>query len=299
MTKSQLIDLFKFYNPDIKVGTKPNAKITESQLLIILNNGALDIARLTQCIKNTRSLSAVQYQYKYTLNTNILGIEDEGGVWFWESTSGSQLECKTLEYWNTYYPNWYDASCSTPLEFTVRGNDLYLRPAPDTGAYTTTLDGGIGADDTTLTLSDGTNFPKRFRCLIDDEVIEVQRHSDNECYSLLRGLEGTTAASHSDGATVTMRNILLFTFEKPQAMSDDSDDPFNGLTYLEPYHEGILLYARWKIKPIIDKKYDAKKGEQEYYDFIALMKRELNKLLPIKPSKLQMRSYGEFFKTAF
>jgi hypothetical protein len=299
MNKKQLITNFKLFNPDIKVGSTQNAKITEAELLTVLNAGAKDIARLTKCIPNIRSDSLVQYQYKYDLNSNVFGIDDEGGLRIYESTSERHLKRKTIDYWDSVFSNWRTATPSTPREYARRGNELYLRPNTSTAAYTTTLDGGITADATTMTLTTSTYFPKRFRCLIDDEVIECQYHSSGDCYSLDRGLEGTTAAIHADGATVTMRNLLMFTYEKPEEMSDDTDDPFNNLTYLEPYHDIILRYAQWKLKPIVNDKYDAQKGEQEYKQEVQRMNKEIKEMPDLRHDKLRMFSYVEHYRTAF
>jgi hypothetical protein len=299
MNKKQLITNFKLFNPDIKVGSTQNAKITEAELLTVLNAGAKDIARLTKCIPNIRSDSLVQYQYKYDLNSNVFGIDDEGGLRIYESTSERHLKRKTIDYWDSVFSNWRTATPSTPREYARRGNELYLRPNTDTAAYTTTLNGGITAAATTMKLTTSTYFPARFRCLIDSEVIECQYHSSGDCYALDRGLEGTTAAIHADGATITMRNLLMFTYEKPEEMSDDTDDPFNNLTYLEPYHDIILRYAQWKLKPIVNDKYDAQKGEQEYKQEVQRMNKEIKEMPDLRHDKLRMFSYVEHYRTAF
>ena len=75
----------------------------------------------------------------------------------------------------------------------------------DAGAVTTTLDGAINASVTSITVADasqlpdsGTNF-----IIIDSEEISYTGISTNTLTGCTRGVAGTTAASHSDGATVT------------------------------------------------------------------------------------------------
>lgn len=70
---------------------------------------------------------------------------------------------------------------------------------------TTTLNGGIDNAVTSLTVTNGTLFPSagNFRILIDSELILVGARSGNSLSSLTRGIEGTSAASHSNGANVT------------------------------------------------------------------------------------------------
>jgi len=75
----------------------------------------------------------------------------------------------------------------------------------DAGAVTTTLNGAINAAVTSITVADasqlpdsGTNF-----IIIDSEEISYTGVSTNTLTGCTRGVAGTTAASHSDGATVT------------------------------------------------------------------------------------------------
>jgi hypothetical protein len=299
MTDTELIAQFQVYNPDIKIGSTQNAKLSESELLTVLNAGAKDIARLTKCIPNIRSDSLVQYQYKYDLDDDVFGIDDEGGITIYIGTTERHLTRKTIDYWDSVFSSWKTSTPSTPREYSRRGNELYLRPNTDTAAYTTTLNGGITAAATTMKLTTSTYFPARFRCLIDSEVIECQYHSSGDCYALDRGLEGTTAAIHADGATITMRNVLMFTYEKPAEMTGSGSDPFNNLTYLEPYHDIILRYAQWKLKPMVNDKYDAQKGEQEYKQEVQRMNKEIREMPDLRHDKLRMFSYIEHYRTAF
>ena len=76
---------------------------------------------------------------------------------------------------------------------------------PAAGAVTTTLNGAINAAVTSITVADasqlpdsGTNF-----IIIGSEEISYTGISTNTLTGCTRGVAGTTAASHSDGATVT------------------------------------------------------------------------------------------------
>ena len=75
----------------------------------------------------------------------------------------------------------------------------------DAGAVTTTLNGAINASVTTLTLTDASQFPSSGTnfIIIGSEEISYTGVSGNTLTGLTRGVAGTTAASHSDGATVT------------------------------------------------------------------------------------------------
>jgi hypothetical protein len=73
------------------------------------------------------------------------------------------------------------------------------------GAATTTLNGDINSAVTTLTLTDATQFPSTGTnfIIIGSEEMSYTGITGNTLTGVTRGVAGTTAASHSDGATVT------------------------------------------------------------------------------------------------
>ncbi|SIO38031.1 hypothetical protein SAMN05444166_4236 [Singulisphaera sp. GP187] len=78
---------------------------------------------------------------------------------------------------------------------------------------TTVLVGNINGSTTSLTVASSIGFPTsgQFRALIDDELLLVTTVS-GAVWTVVRGVEGTTAASHTDGATVSnplTRDALL------------------------------------------------------------------------------------------
>jgi len=68
----------------------------------------------------------------------------------------------------------------------------------------TTLAAAIAAADTTITVSSAAGFPSQpqFRIRIDNELLLVTAVSGTT-WTVQRGVEGTTAAAHASGATVT------------------------------------------------------------------------------------------------
>lgn len=65
------------------------------------------------------------------------------------------------------------------------------------------LSGGIGVGDLSLTVSDGACFPDQGYLYIGNEAIKYTSKSGATFSGLSRGSDGTTAAAHSDGATVS------------------------------------------------------------------------------------------------
>jgi len=75
----------------------------------------------------------------------------------------------------------------------------------DTGAVTTTLNGAINASATTIVLTNASQFPNTGTnfVLIGTEQISYTGVTSNTLTGVTRGVRGTTAATHSDGATIT------------------------------------------------------------------------------------------------
>jgi hypothetical protein len=69
----------------------------------------------------------------------------------------------------------------------------------------TSLNGAITAAATTLTVASASGFPSsaQFRILVDSELMIVTAGAGTTTWTVARGAEGTTAASHANQATVT------------------------------------------------------------------------------------------------
>ena len=67
-----------------------------------------------------------------------------------------------------------------------------------------TLNGGIGSGDTTVTVNDGSVFPQQgnFRLICESELMLCTAVSGNDL-TVTRGVETTTAAAHSDTTAIT------------------------------------------------------------------------------------------------
>tara|TARA_B100000886_G_scaffold8075_1_gene5172 strand:+ start:4529 stop:6715 length:2187 start_codon:yes stop_codon:yes gene_type:complete len=98
-----------------------------------------------------------------------------------------------------YYP------VGTPVQEKGYGWGLGSYGGEDTGAVTTTLNGAIDASTTTIVLTSAVQFPSTGTSfvLIGTEMIQYTGISGNTLTGVTRGARGTSAASHSDGATVT------------------------------------------------------------------------------------------------
>lgn len=69
----------------------------------------------------------------------------------------------------------------------------------------TTLNGSINNSTTSITVTDGSVFPSSgdYRLKVDDELMLCTARSGNTL-TVTRGIESATAASHSDGAQISL-----------------------------------------------------------------------------------------------
>ena len=70
-------------------------------------------------------------------------------------------------------------------------------------AAATTVNEALDASETTITLTSAASFPTAGTILVDSELITYTGKSTNDLTGCTRGALGTTAATHSNGATAT------------------------------------------------------------------------------------------------
>ena len=130
----------------------------------------------------------------------------------WTQYSANQYLGTARSLWN-----WVDLSnnnylgVGTTVKYYVEQGGTYndVTPIYHTSTLTnpfktafTTLNGGITASDTSLTLTSATNFTSQGVILIGTEQIAYTSKSGSSLLGLVRGYNGTTAAAHSTGANV-------------------------------------------------------------------------------------------------
>jgi len=72
----------------------------------------------------------------------------------------------------------------------------------------------------------------------------------------------------SDAEDIKVYSVLI-----SDDFDQDSITPYNQLTYLEPFHYGIVKYLQFKSKEKIGKRDDALKARQEYMEYTQWMKK--------------------------
>ena len=85
------------------------------------------------------------------------------------------------------------------------------------------LDGSILAGDTTITVSDVTDFPRQagFTITIDSEELRVDSISGST-FTVTRGVNGTVANAHVDGATVTFSGTATVSLNDANVINNEA-----------------------------------------------------------------------------
>lgn len=191
------------------------------------------------------TFSLVQYQQNYSLPSDYMSTD----ILTYKNDLGTLIQQVTQTEMMMAYRHPYNKTAERPRFYTTiydRGSEvIQLFPRPTTAATADTLNGNINASVTTLTLNDSTNFPAKGRVIINSEVIEYNHNdtANNELEGLTRGVEGTTAASHSDTDAVTLRDMNLYYWATADDLNDDTDTPL----YPETYHMIPVYYAVWFV----------------------------------------------------
>ena len=175
-------------------------------------------------------------QFKPGINREVTSYTNEGG-WFdmdkvrfrfgfpekiggWTRFTGVAFlgTCRALHSWKAldgtefigvgthlkYYilegQQYYDI---TPLRLTTSAGDATFLTGADT------LNGAIAADSETIVIDSATGFPASGRVKIGDEIITYASISSVTLQGCSRGQNGTTAASHADGAAIACCTITV------------------------------------------------------------------------------------------
>jgi hypothetical protein len=83
----------------------------------------------------------------------------------------------------------------------------FNRQSGQSNATTATLNGGISATDTTITVNNISQLSNAGFIQIGNETIGYPNVSGNQLINCYRGQNGTTAAAHSTGASITNQNL--------------------------------------------------------------------------------------------
>ena len=146
------------------------------------------------------------------------GFPEKIGGWIKQSSNAFLGTCRALHPWLALDGSNY-LGVGTHLKYYINEGGGYNDITP---IRTTTAAGDVtflanantlGADvsllDTTITLSSSSGFPESGRVQIDSEILTYAALSGNDLTGCVRGVNGTTAATHTSGADVDCATLIV------------------------------------------------------------------------------------------
>jgi len=194
------------------------------------------------------------------------GLPQSLGGWQKYSNATFLGTCRSLHNWASVAGDNY-MGVGTHLKFYVEEGGVYndITPLRETASLSgpfaapyNTLNGAITATQTTITLTSASSFPTQGTIKIDSEIITYVGISSNTLQNCLRGQQGTTAASHSNGAAVGSSTIVV----TDTASNTQSSDfvTFSGATSLGGNITASVLNQNLQITRIDNNSYTVDVG---------------------------------------
>jgi hypothetical protein len=196
-----------------------NSPITNEEIDDELNmaNKEVNHDRLWSFSEKTKSFSSVANQYEYSLASNVFKVYD--AMFKTQPLAITDLHRWEILRWDTF-------TTSDPTHICMWGNKARVYPYPSSSAETTTLGAAVSTTtSTTFTVADASSFPEQGRAIVDSEVFSwTGKTGTTSLTGITRGEEGTTAATHSNGATITERDFIYHFQEEPDDLKDETDE---------------------------------------------------------------------------
>ena len=132
----------------------------------------------------------------------------------------------------------------TPLRLTTSAGDVTF------SGVANTLNGAITDTATELTLTSSSGFPSSGVIQIDSETIRYEAVDGNNLTQLTRGIESTTAASHSDSANVLCATLTVSDTSHGAVVDDFVT--FSGSASLGGNITATVLNQEYQVEKVIN-----------------------------------------------
>ena len=200
---------------------RTSSKLKDREIDEALNDKQRDIAhvRLWSFYEDERSFSSVANQFRYAIPSTVqkahtISFDTQPLV------DVPRSEWDAL-HWDT------DQTSADPSHFNIWNREIKVYPRPASAAQTTTINDVAGitatATSVTVTATSGFNRGDYYRFIIDSEVIYATASTTTTFTGLRRGMEGTTAATHTNTTTITERDIVYSCHVEPTDLLDTQD----------------------------------------------------------------------------
>jgi len=111
-------------------------KVEDTEIEILINNGAREVARLAKCLKTSEKFDSVADETTYNLTTNVTRFlaMDKPGLWYKASATGDykKVHPKTIQWFDEEKPTWRNTDASDPVYYALEGDNIIITPGTDT-----------------------------------------------------------------------------------------------------------------------------------------------------------------------
>lgn len=167
------------------------------------------------------------------------------------------IDFKDVEIPLSEFP--YQSIQGIPRWFLAWGSSIYIFPHASNTYNTTTLSSAVSLTDTTLTVASTASFPSYYgRITIGSEKILFTNKTSTQFLGCTRGVEGTTASTHSASDSVYENNLQIFYrkkhFEIPMLDDNVVDDAYLNMEMevCDEHIEVITDYVAYKLLLKVD-----------------------------------------------
>lgn len=209
--------------PDDLTGKNANTLFTNKRIVEQLKN-ALDIyASTVKGIEDIFSTTLGLDTRVATAPSDAIRSQAYRFTYIWRDGRKYPLNYKDLNKVNSEFP--YGTYAGIPRFFSVWNDEITIYPDNSGSPNTTTLSGALSDSATTITVGSTSGFPElNGRITINNEKIRYTHKSSTTFTGCTRGVEGTTAAAHSDTDTVTENNLVMYYRKKHFEVTVDAND---------------------------------------------------------------------------
>ena len=199
-------------------------------------------------------------QPRFDLPTNC--IIPIGLTWFKSRTE--KLDYQPPDVWARVIEEMPNATGNPDFYSIIRRQVVVGPQVPSTASANSTASGTFTASATTLGLvaASGTFRSKGF-VKVNSEVMEYTAVATTTLTGVVRGVHGTTAASHASGDTVTEVDLQMLYRKAPADLSATTASP-DIPDMFQDYLEKYALYLAWVARG------DLTKAQLAYQEFEAL-----------------------------
>lgn len=256
MLVSDVINRINFVlgEPDDLTGKAINNLFSNKRIAEHLRNALDQYSSITKGIENIYSSPVYKNRRKVNGPSDAIRSEAYKTAVITHNNLSTELEFRNLNYVNQFYNNQYSGF---PRVFNIWNNEIRIYPQIDTDPVSTTLGNNINATATTINVASGGNLPDLDgRITIGNEKILYENRTTTQLSGCIRGIEGTTASSHSTGDSVIENNFILYYRKKHFAILVDDDDLITNLSYemeiCDEHIEPIVNMVAYKLLQKVD-----------------------------------------------